>query len=330
MCFFLSVGCRPAPDNDSLRPCRSCVLWPGPGGADGRLVDRADDQRVDRRLVRQPAGRDRALRDQDPLARPLPSTSKATSRAPSRRPRPRGTRRSAGRRAAWSPRRSRHCCLQHHRSFSISTPSARARSRASGVSTAPRAEHEPLAGLGRGAHGALGHRALARSGALRLAAPSAVRAVASVNRSRPGRGSPPVAAGCSASRSDLSDERRAGPRQCSQPHRPAIRRVPRARSPACVMRTFSGLPTRRGRARPTGRGVGPRRSATPATADARGGARCRHVAQRLRGGLGRGAHPAVGSPASSRRAAVIRRSSRLASAVTASAACRTSASRPDR
>src|SRR5580700_1436036 len=106
-------------------------------------VDGADDQRVDgRRLAGEPRGRDRALGDQHPLAhaaaehverdQPLPALSipgldlHLEERAAGQACYP------AGR-----PHASDHRRGQHQRSLEISTPLARARSLASGVSTAP-------------------------------------------------------------------------------------------------------------------------------------------------------------------------------------------------
>src|SRR5580704_10938268 len=108
----------------------------GPGW--GR-VDGADDQRVDRRwLAREPRGGDRALGDQHPFAhaaaehverdQPLPAALGLHFK--------KGTAGQAGH-AAGRPYASDHRRGQHQRSLEISTPLARARSLASGVSTAP-------------------------------------------------------------------------------------------------------------------------------------------------------------------------------------------------
>ena len=107
-------------------------------GRSWRLVDRADDQRVDRRVApaNQPT-RPSPVATSTRSPTPLPSTSNATSVRP-----PPST--STSRKAPLgisvdSPGRPDGAgdgCSQHRRSFSISTPRLRARSRAIGVSTA--------------------------------------------------------------------------------------------------------------------------------------------------------------------------------------------------
>src|SRR6516225_11627920 len=105
-----------------------------------RLVDRADDERVDRwRLAGEPGGGDRALRDENALAHA------AAQHVEGHQP-------GAGalglhfqegpvrylRQPAGGPNVADDGRGKHQRSFTISTPAARARSRASGVSTARR------------------------------------------------------------------------------------------------------------------------------------------------------------------------------------------------
>src|SRR5579864_7493706 len=109
-------------------------------GGFGVWVDRADDQRVDgRRLAGEPGGRDRPLGDQhalpgtaaehvegdEPLAGALGLHLEEGAAGQFLQP-------------ARRPDVSDHGRGQHQRSFTISTPLARARSLASGVSTAPR------------------------------------------------------------------------------------------------------------------------------------------------------------------------------------------------
>src|ERR1700722_612876 len=101
------------------------------------LIQRPDDQRVDRRVLRRkPARRDRAGRDQHPLADPRAEHVERDQRAavvglnleerPTRdRVHPAGL-----------PHRSSYGRPEHLVSFSISTCSDAASSRASGVSTA--------------------------------------------------------------------------------------------------------------------------------------------------------------------------------------------------
>src|SRR5690348_17890342 len=111
-----------------------------PGRAADRFVDRADDKRVDRRrLAGEPRGGDRALRDQDALAHA------AAEHVERHQPGARafGLHLQEGpvrylRQPAGGPDISDHRRGKHQRSFTISTPAARARSRASGVSTARR------------------------------------------------------------------------------------------------------------------------------------------------------------------------------------------------
>src|SRR5580700_219241 len=112
-------------DFPSVRSCR-------------RRVDGADDQRVDgRRLAGKPRGRHRTLGDEHPLAhaaaehverdQPLPAALGLHLEE-----------RTAGQagHAAGRPHASDHRRGQHQRSLEISTPVTRARSLASGVSTA--------------------------------------------------------------------------------------------------------------------------------------------------------------------------------------------------
>src|SRR5215472_797823 len=110
------------------------------GAAAGRLVDRADDERVDRRrLAGEPGGGNRALRNEDTLAHA------AAQHVECHQPGSRalGLHFQEGpvrylRQPASGPDVSDHHRGKHQRSFTISTPVARARSRASGVSTARR------------------------------------------------------------------------------------------------------------------------------------------------------------------------------------------------
>src|SRR6266496_1842512 len=129
----------------------SCPAGPRPGPAPagglarfrrppGLLVDRADDQRVDRRrLAGEPRRRDRALRDQHPFAHPAAEhverdeTLAAALRLHLKEGPVRDLRQPAG-----GPDVAGHLRGKHQRSLSISTPATRARSRASGVSTARR------------------------------------------------------------------------------------------------------------------------------------------------------------------------------------------------
>src|SRR5215469_7718843 len=107
-------------------------------GAADRFVDRPDDERVDRRwLAGEPRGGDRALGDEDPF----PHT--AAEHVERHEPDPAALRLDLQERAvrylrqpAGRPDVSDHRRGKHQRSFTISTPAARARSRPSGVSTA--------------------------------------------------------------------------------------------------------------------------------------------------------------------------------------------------
>src|SRR5262249_8363724 len=101
------------------------------------LVDRADDERVDRRSVRQPARCHRALRDQHPLAGTAAQHVKCDqtiTRADDFDLEEGPIRQAVD--PLGRPDVADHRSLQHHRSLSIGTPSARALSFASGVSTA--------------------------------------------------------------------------------------------------------------------------------------------------------------------------------------------------
>src|SRR5215813_12785361 len=123
------------------------LLGPAPPGGlarfrrpPGLIVDRADDQRVDRRrLAGEPRRRDRALRDQHPFAHPAAEHVErdeplaAALRLDLKEGPVRDLRQPAG-----GPDVAGHLRGKHQRSLSISTTAARARSRASGVSTARR------------------------------------------------------------------------------------------------------------------------------------------------------------------------------------------------
>src|SRR5262245_29756389 len=103
----------------------------------GWLVDGADDERVDRRPLGQPAGRDRALGDEHPLA--LPAAEHVEGDQPVARTGHLDLEERTARQSVdplGGPDVANDNCLQHHRSFSTGTPSARALSLASGVSTA--------------------------------------------------------------------------------------------------------------------------------------------------------------------------------------------------
>src|SRR5215472_12117729 len=106
----------------------------------GLLVDRADDQRVERRrLAGEPRRRDRALCDQHPFTHPAAEhverdeTLAGALRLHLKEGAVRDLRQPTG-----GPDVAGHLRGKHQRSLSISTPTARARSRASGVSTARR------------------------------------------------------------------------------------------------------------------------------------------------------------------------------------------------
>src|SRR6516165_2300185 len=148
MCLpFLLVrarGSTRAPAGPGGRPPGTPRWLPAPflrhGAAADRLVDRADDERVDRwRFAGEPGGGDRALRNEDTL------THAAAQHVERHQPGSRalGLHFQEGpvrylRQPAGGPDVSDHHRGKHQRSFTISTPVARARSRASGVSTARR------------------------------------------------------------------------------------------------------------------------------------------------------------------------------------------------
>ena len=139
-------------------------------GGRGRLVERPDDQRVDRRVrVAEPARGDRAGGDQHALADAAAEDVEGDQRRAVVRPHlEEGAARQLRRRGA-SPRSSRSPAFQHRFSFSISTPSARAFSRASGVSTA----RGPSTRRAAGSRG-LGDRALGDGAAVDAAVPRRV------------------------------------------------------------------------------------------------------------------------------------------------------------
>src|SRR5215469_1650006 len=110
------------------------------------LVNRADDQRIDGRPIRQPARRDRTLDDEHSLALANAEDVKgdqALARAGHLDLQERATGQSVD--PLGGPDVPYDNSLQHHRSLSIGTPSDSARSRASGVSTArrPRTSRSP-------------------------------------------------------------------------------------------------------------------------------------------------------------------------------------------
>src|SRR5579863_1946376 len=132
-------------------------------------VDGADDQRVDGRwFAGEPRGRDRALGDQDPLAHAAAEHVERDQALPAAL----GLHleeRAAGQagHAAGRPHASDHRRGQHQRSLEISTPLARARSLASGVSTAPgpRTSRSPARAASRTTFSVTAPRSMRRAGA---------------------------------------------------------------------------------------------------------------------------------------------------------------------
>src|SRR6201986_1221168 len=165
-------------------------------------VDRTDDQRVDRRrLAGEPGRRDRALGDERALAHP------AAEHVEGDHPLARavGLHLEEGAvgqfgQPARGPDAPDHGCGQHQRSFSIGTPLARARSAASGVSTAPRPSPSrwPLRAAALITASVTAPRSMRRTGAdsparsaplTAATGPGVVRSLASLNRFRPDRSS---------------------------------------------------------------------------------------------------------------------------------------------
>src|SRR5438034_10541668 len=118
----------------SVRRCSGCRRRRGTGR---RVVDRPDDERVDGWVrVAEPARRDRAGRDQDALA---DAAAEDVERDEAAAAVDLDLEEGAVRKLVDAPRRpdrADHAAFQHRFSLWMVTPSVRATSRASGVSTA--------------------------------------------------------------------------------------------------------------------------------------------------------------------------------------------------